>query len=44
VPLVVKAQQHLRHRDAHQLGVGDLGRLARRVNPRAGMMWSVSST
>ena len=29
VPLVVKAQQHLRHRQACQLSVGDLRRLAR---------------
>ena len=29
VPLVVIAQQHLRHGQAHQLGVGDIRRLAR---------------
>jgi hypothetical protein len=46
VPLVVIAQQHLRHRQARQLGVGHLRRLARPAPTRLreGMMRSVSST
>jgi hypothetical protein len=46
VPLVVIAQQHLRHGQADQLRVGYLRRLAGpdRVNPSEGMIRSVSST
>jgi hypothetical protein len=46
VPLVVMTQQHLRHGQADQLGVGHLRRLAWpcRVKPSDGMIRSVSST
>jgi hypothetical protein len=36
VPLIVIAQQDLRHGQAHQLGVGHLGRLARPAAAKAG--------
>jgi hypothetical protein len=35
VPLVVEAQQHLRHRQADQLGIGHLRRLARPASAQA---------
>jgi hypothetical protein len=46
VPLVVIAEQHLRHGQAYQLRVGDLRRPARAAarKPAAEMMRSVSTT